>query len=168
VRSVAPCRIGFLAGVAIVINCSPLCHAERYSFKHYTQDSGLTNLAVNTINQDKDGFLWVATDNGLFRYNGGRFERFGRENGLQQDDITALAVTPAGTVWAGSAGGIDYLSGGRFHPALFGRGQQIRPGVSSQVRTMLFMSAPNTACLSSPYETEALPFGSTQRKRRPA
>jgi signal transduction histidine kinase/ActR/RegA family two-component response regulator len=122
VRRVAPYRLGFLAGVAIIINCVPLCHAERYSFKHYTQDSGLTNLGVNTINQDKDGFLWVATDSGLFRYNGRRFERFGRENGLQQDDITALAVTPAGTVWAGTSSGVDYLRGGRFRPALFGRG----------------------------------------------
>ena len=50
---------------------------------------------INTINQDKDGFLWVVTDNGLFRYKGLRFERFGREDGLPQDDVTALAVSPA-------------------------------------------------------------------------
>jgi signal transduction histidine kinase/streptogramin lyase/ActR/RegA family two-component response regulator len=93
-----------------------LSRAERFSFKHYLQSSGLTNLAVNTINQDKDGFLWVATDNGLFRYNGRTFQRFGREDGLPQDDVTALTVSAAGTVWAGTPIGIAYLSAGRFHP----------------------------------------------------
>jgi ligand-binding sensor domain-containing protein len=107
----------------VFLACSVLCHAQRYSFKHYWQDSGLTNLAVNTINQDKDGFLWVASDNGLFRYNGLRFERFGREDGLPQDDVTGLAVSPGGAVWAGTPVGIAYLSGGRFRPIQFGPGQ---------------------------------------------
>ncbi len=104
--------------MALFLACPALCHAARYSFKHYLQDSGLTNLAVNTINQDRDGFLWVATDNGLFRYNGRRFRRFGREEGLPQDDVTALTISAGGTVWAGTPGGIAYLSGLRFHPVL--------------------------------------------------
>ena len=110
--------------VVIFLACSVVCHAQRYSFKHYWQDSGLTNLAVNTINQDKDGFLWVATDNGLFRYNGRHFERFGREDGLPQDDVTALAVSPGGAVWAGTPVGIAYMSGGRFRPVQFGPDQR--------------------------------------------
>jgi signal transduction histidine kinase/CheY-like chemotaxis protein/streptogramin lyase len=101
--------------VAIFLACVLSCHAQRYSFKHYLQDSGLTNLAVNTINQDKDGFLWVATDNGLFRYNGRRFQRFGTENGLPQDDVAALAVSAGGTLWASTPVGVAYWSGDRFH-----------------------------------------------------
>ena len=92
-----------------------LCQAQRYSFKHYAQDAGLTNLAVNTINQDGKGFLWVATDNGLFRYNGRHFERFGKEDGLPQDDVTALAVSPGGTLWAATPIGVAYRSNGAFH-----------------------------------------------------
>jgi signal transduction histidine kinase/CheY-like chemotaxis protein/streptogramin lyase len=107
----------------IFFACAVLSHAQRYSFKHYWQDSGLSNLSVNRINQDKDGFLWVATDNGLFRYNGRRFERFGREDGLPQDDVTALAVSARGPVWAGTPVGIAYLSAGRFHPIQLGAGQ---------------------------------------------
>src|SRR5580704_15570567 len=106
----------------LFLACALLCHAERYSFKHYLQESGLSNLSVNTINQDQDGFLWVATDNGLFRYNGRLFQHFGSEDGLVQDDVTALAVSPGGAVWAGTPVGITYLSGGRFHPARSGPG----------------------------------------------
>ena len=102
--------------VALWLACAMLGNAQHYSFKHYLQDRGLTNLAVNTINQDQDGFLWVATDNGLFRYNGQRFYHFGREEGLPQDDVIALAVSEAGTVWAATPIGVAYLSQGRFHP----------------------------------------------------
>ena len=118
-----PC---WLPGVVVILACVALGHAERYSFKQYLQDRGLTNLAVNTVTQDKDGFLWVATDNGLFRYNGRRFQRFGREEGLPQDDVTALAVSAGGTVWAGTPIGISYLSGGRFHTVSY------RPGVETR------------------------------------
>lgn len=113
-------RFGWCREVVIFLTCAVLCHAQRYAFKHYSQDSGLTNLAVNTIGEDKDGFLWVATDNGLFRYNGRRFERFGHKDGLPQDDVTALAVSAGGAVWAGTPVGIAYLSAGRFHPVQFG------------------------------------------------
>jgi ligand-binding sensor domain-containing protein len=116
-------RPGWWQKAAIFLVCSVLCDAQRYSFKHYEQNSGLTNLSVNTINQDKDGYLWVATDNGLFRYNGLRFERFGREEGLPQDDVTALAVSPGGAVWAGTPAGVAYRSADRFHPIELGAGQ---------------------------------------------
>src|ERR1035438_2724115 len=118
VRSLVTTRARCWPGMALLLACSALSHAAHYSFKHYLQDSGLTNLAVNTINQDRDGFLWVATDNGLFRYNGRRFRRFGRDEGLPQDDVTALTISSGGTVWAGTPGGIAYLSGLRFHPVL--------------------------------------------------
>jgi signal transduction histidine kinase/ligand-binding sensor domain-containing protein/ActR/RegA family two-component response regulator len=107
-------------GIITLCACAILCNGERYSFKHYLQDSGLTNLAVNTISQDKDGFLWVATDNGLFQYNGRHFIRFGREEGLPQTDVTSLTVSAGGTLWAGTPVGVAYLRGGRFHQALPG------------------------------------------------
>ena len=106
--------------MALFLAFAASCHAAHYSFKHYLQDSGLTNLAVNTINQDRDGFIWVATDNGLFRYNGRRFQRFGHEQGLPQDDVTALTISAGGTVWAGTPVGFAYLRGGSFHPVVFG------------------------------------------------
>ena len=48
--------------------------AQRFSFKQYGPDEGL-KTAVNKLFQDRDGFLWVGTSNGLFRYDGDRFQR---------------------------------------------------------------------------------------------
>ena len=47
--------------------------AQRYSFRHYGQSEGLKNLAIECLLQDETGFLWVGTQNGLFRLDGRRF-----------------------------------------------------------------------------------------------
>ena len=123
-------------GALLFLVCALLSHAQRYSFKHYSQENGLSNLSINTINQDQDGFLWVATDNGLFRYNGRRFQHFGSEDGLVQDDVTALAVSPGGAVWAGTPVGIAYLTAGLFNSAPSGPGLGERsPGRLSPAAT---------------------------------
>ena len=88
--------------LAIVV-ATMLCSAQSYTFQVYGQTDGLGNLTPNCLLQDRTGFLWVGTQNGLFRYNGSRFERFGtglpsnRINSLYEDtDGTILAATPAG------------------------------------------------------------------------
>ena len=41
-----------------------------YSFRNLTMNDGLTANAVRNIVQDKNGYIWFGTDNGLCRYNG--------------------------------------------------------------------------------------------------
>jgi hypothetical protein len=42
------------------------------AFKSYSAPQGLTNLSIWALEQDVDGFLWVGTVDGLFRYDGSR------------------------------------------------------------------------------------------------
>ena len=56
-----------------VVMCFALAmplRAQQYSFRYYGTEDGLTNLAVKVIFQDRKGFLWAGTENGLFRYDG--------------------------------------------------------------------------------------------------
>src|ERR1700739_4226818 len=55
---------------------------QRYSFKEYGQDQGLTNLDVFCLLQDRTGFLWVGTEDGLFRYDGRQFRAYTKAQGL--------------------------------------------------------------------------------------
>src|ERR1035438_3675 len=64
--------------------------AQRYSFKEYGQDAGLTNLDVYCLMQDRTGFLWVGTENGLFRYDGRQFRAYTEAQGLPSVQIQAL------------------------------------------------------------------------------
>ncbi len=49
--------------------------AEHMSLREFGQAEGLSNLAINALAQDPRGFLWAGTDNGLYRYDGARFDR---------------------------------------------------------------------------------------------
>ena len=47
--------------------------AERYAFDIYGADQGLRTLGVNILHQDRKGYLWIGTGNGLYRFDGHRF-----------------------------------------------------------------------------------------------
>ncbi|MGA9668946.1 MAG: diguanylate cyclase, partial [Terracidiphilus sp.] len=61
------------------------------------------------------GYIWAATFNGLFRYNGTAFERFGEKEGLVTAGSIYLAKAPSGDLWAVSDHALFRLEGKRFH-----------------------------------------------------
>ena len=72
--------------------------------------------------QDRAGFLWVGTSNGLFRYDGARFQRFGVEAGLPSVSIRCLRESRDGTVWVTTGRGLARLRGDHFESVPTGAG----------------------------------------------
>lgn len=101
---------GFLRAVVCVVPAfcvtASVCPAQRYSFSHVS--SGLGNQNVDCIAQDRAGFLWVGTENGLYRYDGEEFVKFGTDHGLYGRTIQSLFVAPDGTLFAGTTDGIYF------------------------------------------------------------
>ena len=66
--------------------------------------SGLPHNTVRAIEQTPDGYLWLGTENGLARFDGVRFENFGRENTpvLQDPNVQFLQTDVGGTLWLGT------------------------------------------------------------------
>src|SRR5271166_1376870 len=95
--------------------------AERYRFRNYGQDEGL-NTAISVILQDHTGFLWVGTGNGLFRYDGARFQRFGLDEGLPNSSIRSLHQSTDSTLWVATGGGLARLRHNRFEAVDLGLG----------------------------------------------
>jgi len=89
-------------------------NAQQYSFRYYSAEDGLTNLAVKVLFQDQTGFLWAATENGLFRYDGQHFLRYGPAEGLPRSVILSLGAAPDGSVLAGSRQGLYQQKGDHF------------------------------------------------------
>lgn len=75
-----------------------------------TINDGLSNNSINCIISDKDGALWIGTDNGLNRYNGYIFTVFKKSDepgkGLGGNQIVALCSDLDGNIWisCGNAG----------------------------------------------------------------
>src|SRR5580700_10232017 len=101
--------------------------AQRYSFKRYGPDEGL-KTAVNKLFQDRDGFLWVGTSNGLFRYDGDRFQRFGTAEGLPSSAIRDVHHSQDGTLWIVTSGGLARFRHNRY--------EQVKTGVADQVEVL--------------------------------
>jgi len=100
-----------------------LCLGQRYTFKQFGQAEGLSNLNVNVLLQTRAGFLWAATENGLYRYDGLRFERVSPGPDGLVGNILALHEDAAGRLWVGRQDGVGYLAGGAFHIVRFQGGK---------------------------------------------
>lgn len=74
--------------------------ALQFGFRSYGVESGLRNLAVNAMAQDATGFLWIATEQGLYRFDGERFQAVRLGSGASEPDLTALAAPAEGGIWA--------------------------------------------------------------------
>ena len=91
--------------------------AQQYAFHTYGQTEGLKNLAVNALAIDRHGFLWVATENGVYRFLGSGFERYGPDQGIAELEAEDVVADTNGTVWVGTDENLYRWDGQRFLPA---------------------------------------------------
>jgi diguanylate cyclase (GGDEF)-like protein len=82
------------------------CGAQHLSFSSIS--SGMDNLNVNCIVQDRSGYLWLGTENGLYRYDGNRFRKYGPADGLHARTIQNLFIAPDGTLFVGTTAGLYF------------------------------------------------------------
>ena len=104
-------RLAVALILAGLLNPAP---GQRYGFSLYGHRDGLTNLSVETILQDRQGFLWVGTDNGLFCYDGQQFRPYGPAEGLDGRITVTLAESEDGTLWVATRNGLFRSLGSRF------------------------------------------------------
>lgn len=93
---------------------SAAAYAQRYGFKCYDRESGLGSQDVHALLQDRTGFLWIGTANGLYRYDGQRFRGFNIAEGLPDPEVQAIHQAPDGTLWVATPRGLARLRGDRF------------------------------------------------------
>ncbi len=95
-----------------------LAPAQEYTFRSYVR--GLGNLSVNALDEDDQGFIWVGTESGLFRFDGVNFTRFGRESGLPGGFILGIDHDILGRLWVATHDGLAYRGGdGKFQAVTY-------------------------------------------------
>jgi signal transduction histidine kinase/ligand-binding sensor domain-containing protein/CheY-like chemotaxis protein len=78
-------------------------------FEHLTVRDGLSMSTISSILQDSQGYVWLATESGLNRYDGYTVRQFRRErgnqHGLASDYIWSIAEDAHGDLWLATDGG---------------------------------------------------------------
>jgi len=77
-------------------------------FRNYTTDNGLPSPEIHDIIQDKQGYIWIATDNGISRFDGYRFKNYGAAEGLRNNVAFHLQEGNAGKIWIQTMSGNIY------------------------------------------------------------
>lgn len=73
--------------------------------RNWTTREGLPQDHIRAIERTHDGFLWLATDAGLARFDGFEFKTYGLREGLRAVAVLALLESRNGTLWIGTLGG---------------------------------------------------------------
>lgn len=101
----------FLVGVCLL-------PAQRFSFRLYESSAGLSDPVVTCLLQDRAGFLWVGTENGLFQFDGLDFRRYGPDQGVPGAYVASIHETQTGGLWILTDSSISRKSGNSFVPVM--------------------------------------------------
>lgn len=113
--------------------------AQQYPFRHYGAAEGLQNLAILSLAQDGEGFLWAGSEGGLYRYDGTAFHLMGAAEGLPcTTEVQALHVSEDGALWANTCSRLFRFDGQRFQVAagvneMLNRAQAMANGPNERV-----------------------------------
>ncbi len=89
---------------------------REYGRQTWQTENGLPQDTVHSVVQMKDGYLWLATDDGLVRFNGIEFKVFTAETtpALRSDSIEGLSADSLGRLWVRTASGLVLVQQNRF------------------------------------------------------
>ena len=76
-------------------------NAQVYDLVILDSKSGIVGVQVNDITQDAEGYIWVATNGGVSRYDGKNFVNYVRRDGLAENNCTAIFCDSENRVWVG-------------------------------------------------------------------
>lgn len=85
---------------------------SNYNFCHITEEAGLPNNSVTAVMKDSFGYIWVATQDGLARYDGYRFLSYGVKEPLYHlkgNYVYTLCEDRQKRLWVGSDAGLDLI-----------------------------------------------------------
>ena len=106
-------RIAIISLLWLTLRATP-GEAQHWGFQVYAPEEGLTNSNILALHQDRQGFIWVSTEGGLFRYDGDRFRPFRAEQETRKGHILCFYTSLDGRLWAGSAAGLFQWTGKGF------------------------------------------------------
>lgn len=85
-----------------LLSFTDIVRCQSLHYINYDVKDGLAGSVVYTMCQDKDGFMWFGTENGLSRYDGTHFKNFTIKDGLPDNEVLKVYGDSKGRVWIGT------------------------------------------------------------------
>ena len=103
----------FIVNSILLLILSQMLYSQPDSLiiEHYSLEQGLSNSTIWSIIQDREGYLWFTTGNGVVRYDGYKFQSYVNKSGdttsFTNDVAWCSYVDKEGTLWFGSGDGLE-------------------------------------------------------------
>lgn len=107
-------RTTVLIATIFLLLVSDIVHSQGLAFKNFSIQSGLSQSVVNDIYQDSDGYIWIATEYGLNRFNRFEFVTYFEESGLSDNNVLAIYEDSKKRLLIGTENGMNYLDNNSF------------------------------------------------------
>jgi ligand-binding sensor domain-containing protein/signal transduction histidine kinase/DNA-binding response OmpR family regulator len=92
----------------------PVIAQDQLNFKRLTINEGLSQNTVFCVMQDKTGFMWIGTEDGLNKYDGYDFTIYKHENNnpksLSHSQVNAMLEDSKGNFWIGTSDGLNLFN----------------------------------------------------------
>lgn len=103
----------FISTAACLFLFPVLCSGQTFRFRHYGVEQNLPSRVIYTLNQDKDGYLWVGTIEGISRFDGFNFFNVSFPDSVTGRYPTVSLRDRSGVIWFGCSDGTLFHSSGR-------------------------------------------------------
>src|SRR5215472_3839853 len=122
-------RIRTLCVILVVLGMVPFLKGAEtapspgFAIRNWERQDGLSHAPIQAVARTEDGYLWIATSNGLARFDGQRFFAFTTNNTpeLKDQQIVCLSASKSGDLWIGTETGVlTCLRAGEFKTVSLG------------------------------------------------
>jgi ligand-binding sensor domain-containing protein/signal transduction histidine kinase len=96
--------------------CTAVMKPSVLGHQAWSSENGLPQNSVHQILQTHDGYIWLATEGGIARFNGTQFKVFSQESDptFTSNDTCCLVEDRSGNLWIGTADGLLLYAEGKF------------------------------------------------------
>src|SRR4051812_35846086 len=106
IRKLILCGVLICAGHAHALEPTRIFHD--YGVDNWNTSHGLPQTSVLAVTQDREGYIWIGTQDGLARFDGLHFDVFDRGNsdGTDPFNVQASVADRKGRLWFGTLKGV--------------------------------------------------------------
>lgn len=85
--------------IVVFLIANAAIYAQKPVFRHYSVNEGLPSSEVYHIIQDSKGYIWIATNMGVSRFDGKNFKNYDIQSGLPENTVFEIYEDKAGRIW---------------------------------------------------------------------